>query len=904
MTRPAGAQGDEVAAGDAFFRDHPDALLIVDPETLRILAANPAAAELYGWGQDELCGMPLADLEGSSHQAVPEDDESSLIRTHRRKNGSEFKVRVRQSMSRYAERPARLLTVENMLTLFASLERAGELPLAALNRAQEQEANLKIAQQLLKIGFWKYDIPSRKLVWSPGVYEIAGVDPKDFDGSLEGYVDILFSDDRDQAALSVQTLDNPDIKLHEFERRIIRKDGSTVYVKGIGERTQTYSGDVITGVVQDVTDDRRRQAELRLLGASVERLNDIVVILRVDSSVPGTDAPIVYINSAFERITGYAQSQVIGQPLSLILSRAEPQIDPRVLENAMNAGQSLRVEVTGQILTGRQVTWDVEFLPVADAYGKYSHWAAVARDISDRREAERRAAINEDRFQLVSRSTADVVWEWDLSEGAFIWSEVFDKLTGTKGSHLETGFDSWSRRVHVDDRERVVASLWEAVSLPDVQSWSEEYRFVSDEGSERVILDRGFVVRDDSGRAARMVGTMIDLTERRAREQRTRYSERLEAIGQLTGGVAHDFNNLLTVILGNSDVLKDRLEDPVQRRMADLIHLAATRGSDLTKRLLAFARRQPLKPQRTCLNERTGSVHALLRGALDARIRIQHQPGAGLWEVLIDPGQFDVALLNLAFNARDAMPSGGTLTIATENIKVRGRSSAVREGLPAGDYVCVTVTDTGAGMMEEAKRRAFEPFFTTKPAGKGSGLGLSMVYGFARQSEGHVLIRSALGEGTTVRLYFPRAVSGRMELAAPERGAVVPSVPNTGTVLIVEDDPLVREHAAHSFHALGYTVSLAASAEQALSTLETESGIFMLFTDIVLGVGMNGLELAAEARRRRPDLKVLYTSGYVPGDVGFNNPLVPDADLLRKPYAQQELVQKLAELQRRVPAGD
>jgi CheY-like chemotaxis protein len=207
-------------------------------------------------------------------------------------------------------------------------------------------------------------------------------------------------------------------------------------------------------------------------------------------------------------------------------------------------------------------------------------------------------------------------------------------------------------------------------------------------------------------------------------------------------------------------------------------------------------------------------------------------------------------------------------------------------------------------MMEEAKRRAFEPFFTTKPAGKGSGLGLSMVYGFARQSEGHVLIRSALGEGTTVRLYFPRAVSGRTELAAPERGAVVPSVPNTGTVLIVEDDPLVREHAAHSFHALGYTVSLAASAEQALSTLETESGIFMLFTDIVLGAGMNGLELAAEARRRRPDLKVLYTSGYVPGDVGFNNPLVPDADLLRKPYAQQELVQKLAELLRPVPAGD
>lgn len=897
-------KGDEVAAGDAFFRDHPDALLIVDQETLRILAVNRAATELYAWTEDELCKLRLADIEGISHQAEAGSAEPYLIRTHRRKNGSEFRARVRQRMIRYAERPARILAVEDLQALFSSLERAGELPLAALNRAQEQEANLKIAQQLLKIGFWKYDIPNRKLVWSPGVYEIAGVDPKDFDGSLEGYVSILFSDDQDQATRSVQTLDNPDIRIHEFERRIVRRDGSTVYIKGIGERTRTYSGDVITGVVQDVTDERQRQAELRLLGASVERLNDIVVILRVDPSVSGTEAPIAYINSAFERITGYARSQVVGRPLSLILSRAEPQIDPHMLESAMNAGQSLRVEVTGQIRPGRQVTWDVEFLPVADAYGKYSHWVAVARDISDRREAERRAAINEDRFQLVSRSTADVVWEWDLNEGVFIWSEVFDKLTGTKGSHLETAFDSWSRRVHSDDRERVVASLWEAVSLPDVDSWSEEYRFVSDEGVERVILDRGFVVRADAGRAARMVGTMIDLTERRAREQRTRDSERLEAIGQLTGGVAHDFNNLLTVILGNSDVLRGRLDDPVQRRMADLIHLAATRGSDLTKRLLAFARRQPLKPQRTCLNERTGSVYALLRGALDARIRVQHMQGSGLWQVLIDPGQFDVALLNLAFNARDAMPSGGTLTISTENMKVRGRSSAAREGVPPGDYVCVTVSDTGSGMVAEAQRRAFEPFFTTKPAGKGSGLGLSMVYGFARQSDGHVLIRSTLGEGTSVSLYFPRAVSGRAEAAVSHKKVPVPEAPDTGTVLIVEDDPLVREHAAHNFHALGYTVSLAASAEQALAELEAQPEIFMLFTDIVLGAGKNGLELAAEARRRRPDLKVLYTSGYVPGEIGFSNPAVPDADLLRKPYAQQELVQKLAELQRRVPADD
>lgn len=890
-----------MAWDDALFRDHPDAMLIIGQKDHCILAANLAAETVYGWSAEELCGMQLEDIEVASAVPARENTEPAQIRMHRRRDGTAFNVRIRHRAIEHAGRAVLLVVLEDMLTLFASLDVAGSDPLAAINRGQEQDASFRIAQQLLKIGFWKYDTSTRKLIWSPGAYEIVGIAPEDFDGSLESYVNILFSGDRDQAAVSVQALNNSEIKIHEFERRILRKDGSTVYIRGIGERTQTVSGDVITGAVQDVTAERRRQAELHLLGTSVERLNDIVVILRVDPSVSGSDATIVYINSAFDRITGYTQNQIVGQPLSSLLSRVEPQIDMCVLKEAMNAGRSLRLELAGLINSGRRVIWDVEFLPVANGYGEYSHWAAVARDITDRRAAERRAAINEDRFQLVSRSTADVVWEWDVAAGKFIWSEAFDKIAGASGAHLETGFDSWTRRVHPDDRERVVFSLREVVSSPDAGSWSEEYRFIGDDGKERLILDRGFVVRDDAVLAARMVGTMIDLTERRASEQRTRDSERLEAIGQLTGGVAHDFNNLLTVILGNSDVLRGRLEDPAQRRMADLVHLAATRGADLTKRLLAFARRQPLKPQRTCLNERTGSVHALLRGALDARIRTRHVPAADLWEVQVDPGQFDVALLNLAFNARDAMPSGGELTILTENARVRSRSDAAREGLPPGEYVCVTVSDTGAGMEEETQRRAFEPFFTTKPTGKGSGLGLSMVYGFARQSEGYVLIRSVVDKGTAVKLYFPRAIKRPAPAKVSQQDVLEPAAPAVGTVLIVEDDPLVREHSAHNFHSLGYSVSLARSAEEALVNLEADPEIFMLFTDIVLGAGMNGLELAVEARRRRPGLKVLYTSGYVPGDLGFSDLIVLDAELLKKPYERHELVRKLAQLNKRLP---
>nr|WP_300998379.1 PAS domain-containing protein [Hyphomonas sp.] len=829
--------------------------------------------------------------------------EGPEIRNHRRCDGEIFSVRVRQRNFQKDGRKAVLLVIQDIATLVDSLGPDREKAEEGLARRQEQEVNLRVAQRLLKIGFWKYEIGNRKLVWSPSLYDMAGIQPHEFDGTLESYVKILYADDQDQAALAVQALDSPDVTYHAFERRITRKDGSIIYVKGVGERTQTYSGDVITGVVQDVTAERQREGQLRLLGASIERLNDIVVILRVDPSLPGTDAPIVYVNSAFERITGYSQKDMIGRPLSFILSYAEPKIDPRAMESTLNSGQSLRLELVGPVTADKWTTWDVELLPVADVHGKYSHWVAVARDITDRRLAEKRAAINEDRFQLVSRSTADVVWEWDVITDTFVWSEAFDKLTGTPGAHLEVEFDAWSRRVHPEDRSRVVATLRQTVSSPFSQSWSDEYRFLRDDGSERTILDRGFVVRDDTGRAARMIGTMIDLTERRASEQRTRESERLEAVGQLTGGVAHDFNNLLTVILGNSDILRDKLEDPALRRMAELIHLAASRGSDLTRRLLAFARRQPLKPQRVCLNERTGSVHALLRGALDARIRVRHAPSSDLWGAQVDPGQFDVAILNLAFNARDAMPDGGTLSLSTENLRVRGRSGMEREGVPAGDYVCVTVSDTGTGMTEETLRRAFEPFFTTKPAGKGSGLGLSMVYGFVRQSGGHVLILSQPGDGTAVRLFFPRTALKKQDDALPAPEPLEARGPETGSVLIVEDDPLVREHAAHSFEALGYSVCLAASAADALEILETGPDICLLFTDVILGEGMNGIELAAEAGRRRPELKILYTSGYVPGDYGVGSPLEKGAEMLRKPYDREELVRKLGRLKKSPPSG-
>jgi len=275
---------------------------------------------------------------------------------------------------------------------------------------------------------------------------------------------------------------------------------------------------------------------------------------------------------------------------------------------------------------------------------------------------------------------------------------------------------------------------------------------------------------------------------------------------------------------------------------------------------------------------------------------VHHVPALDIWPVNIDPGQFDVALLNLAFNARDAMPEGGVLTISTSNLTIGSQAASRRENAPPGDYVRVEVGDTGTGMSEDTQRRAVEPFFTTKPPGKGSGLGLSMVHGFVLQSGGQVRIRSAPGKGTQICLLFPRA--SRLAASAkpnkPEAAQpVIPAQAGT-TVLIVEDDPLVREHAARSLNELGYSVTLASTAEEALDLLDRHPAMQLLFTDIVLGSGLSGIELACEARRRHPDLKVLYTSGYVPGKDGLRSALAPEAILLAKPYERSELIRCLA----------
>jgi len=393
-------------------------------------------------------------------------------------------------------------------------------------------------------------------------------------------------------------------------------------------------------------------------------------------------------------------------------------------------------------------------------------------------------------------------------------------------------------------------------------------------------------------------------------ESKLRHVQKLESVGQLTGGIAHDFNNLLTIILGNLDTLRRRLLIPSpdqsgEERAATLLKpvdyalQGARSAAQLTQRLLAFARQQPLEPVTLDVNELVSGLTELLRRTLGERITLESVLAGGLWPSFADANQVEAALINLCVNARDAMPDGGKLTIETSNAYLDEAYADQFDDVRPGQYVLLSVTDTGTGIAPEVLQRIFEPFFTTKPAGKGSGLGLAMVYGFVKQSGGHIRIYSELGEGTTVKIYLPRLTQVEETKAAPAaKPAVESPLPHAApqeALLVVEDNRQVREYAKTCLEELGYTIFEAGDTAGALRILESGERIDLLFTDVVLP-DESGRELSRHAEKLRPDLPILFTTGYTRNAIVHHGRLDADVKLLGKPYTQQDLARKIREL--------
>ncbi|RHW17377.1 PAS domain S-box protein [Sphingomonas gilva] len=552
---------------------------------------------------------------------------------------------------------------------------------------------------------------------------------------------------------------------------------------------------------------------------------------------------------------------------------------------------------------------------------------AAEQELAQRRAAESELAASEDRLRLANEAADIGTWDFDPESGVLRWDARCKALFGLSPD-AEVSFEgSFLAGLHPEDRVLAQQAVETALEPAGPGRYDVEYRTIGlEDGVERWVGAKGMAVFED-GRAVRFIGTVIDLTSRKAAEtelralnerleervaeevekrgeaeEALRQAQKMEAVGQLTGGIAHDFNNLLTVVTGNIDMARRALEaagidDARSRRSLDNAMKGAERAASLTQRLLAFSRRQPLSPKPIDADKLSSGMSDLLQRALGEDIRLEIVNAPGLWRVEVDPNQLESAILNLAVNARDAMPDGGELMIETANARLDEGYAASQAEVPPGQYVMIAVTDTGAGMPRDVRERAFEPFFTTKEVGKGTGLGLSMIYGFVKQSGGHVKIYSEVGQGTTIKLYLPRLLR---EPEADEDLVVATSgfesSPRKETILVVEDDDDVRAYTVECLRELGYRVIEAHDGHSALRLLEREGRpIDLLFTDVVMP-GMTGRELAELARAQQADLRVLYTSGYTRNAIVHAGRLDPGVEIINKPFTYEALAQKIRDM--------
>jgi PAS domain S-box-containing protein len=597
------------------------------------------------------------------------------------------------------------------------------------------------------------------------------------------------------------------------------------------------------------------------------------------------------VNEAAVRRYGYSADEFLGMRVTDI---RPPEEVPRLLEVLSQPHTGLRHagEWTHRTKSGEILIVDISSYPIT--FRGHEATLSSAINVTDKVRAEAAQRTSEALRAAVLESALDAVIVIDEEGKVLEFNPAAERTFGhARDDMIGRELADVILPQRYRDEHRNGLARFRQSGISTILGRRIELAAVRADGSEFPVEIAISAARID-GRTI-FTGYLRDVTELRSAQAELQQAQKMEAIGRLTGGVAHDFNNLLTVVLGNAELLAESPSlDASQRADAAQIVTVAERAADLTRQLLAFARRQPLQPQQIDLNRLVGGMEGLLRRTLGEDVDIQIAAGEGLWLTMADPAQLQSALLNIAINGRDAMPEGGKLSIETGNAHLDAEYAAHNAEVRPGDYVTLAVTDTGFGMAPEVLERAFEPFFTTKDVGKGSGLGLSMTYGFVKQSGGHVKIYSEVGQGTSVRIYLPRsAAEAEPALRRPKDGQMPVG---SETILVVEDDAAVRAHVQAQLDALGYTVLTAAHGPAGLAVLEGPAEIDLLFTDIVMPGGMNGQELAEHARRLRPGLPVLFTSGYPESALVHDGRLDAGVQLLNKPYRRRDLAEKIRQV--------
>ncbi|WP_345840385.1 PAS domain-containing protein [Sphingomonas oligophenolica] len=599
------------------------------------------------------------------------------------------------------------------------------------------------------------------------------------------------------------------------------------------------------------------------------------------------------VNPAWTKMLGWPQEEIIGRTSEWLHHPDDQEATHRAIVRVISGEEVSGFENRYRTRAGNYVTLSWQATRAEDRI------YVTARDVTEDRRQQAALLAAEERTRLVIEAMDGVgVWTYDIAADRFYSDMGFAILYGFEPEQVAKGATMAEilARTHPEDLPRLQATIARAGKSRGDNEF--EYRLLLPDGTIRWIMSRSHMLVDAAGNPEKVIGVGLDVTRQRELEERLRQSQKMEAVGQLTGGLAHDFNNLLTAISGAMEMMQMRLK---QGRIADLqryigaAQTASGRAAALTHRLLAFSRRQPLDPKPVDVNRLIADIEDLVRGTVGPGVQVEVDGEPGLWPTLVDPNQLENALLNLCINARDAMPEGGRLTIRTSNVSLDERAAHDHD-LPPGQYLSLSVSDTGTGMTPEVIARAFDPFFTTKPMGQGTGLGLSMIYGFARQSGGQVRIQSVVGEGTVMHLHLPRhhglvedsgTMGRRGEMERSDKGEAV---------LVVDDEVTVRMLVAEILDDLGYASMEAGDGAEALAFLRSNARIDLLITDVGLPGGMNGRQIADAARAVRPELPVLFITGFAENAVVGDGPLEPGMELVTKPFSMEALGARIREM--------